>query len=49
MRLKKKKKVSLRKERVRSHKIILNVLIVVNKGIMPGTATRNRNKIEKLE
>jgi hypothetical protein len=37
-RLKEKRKVSLRKEREKSHKRILNVLTAVNKGIMQGTA-----------
>jgi hypothetical protein len=48
-RLKKKKKINLRKERVRSYKVILNILIIVNKGIMPEIATRNRNKIKELK
>jgi hypothetical protein len=48
-RLKEERKVNLRKKRVKSHKMTLNVLIVVNKGIMLKTATRNRNKMEESE
>jgi hypothetical protein len=33
-RLKEKKKVSLKKEKERSHKVTLNILIVGNKNIM---------------
>jgi hypothetical protein len=36
--LKEKKRVNLRKEKEKSHKGILNVLIAENKGIMQGTA-----------
>jgi hypothetical protein len=46
-RLKKKKKVSLRKERERNYKMTLNALTVRNKGITQGTAIRNLNKIEQ--
>jgi hypothetical protein len=45
MRLKGKKRVSLRKERGRSYKIILNILIVGNKNTTQGTVIRNLNKI----
>jgi transcription initiation factor IIE alpha subunit len=48
-RLKEKRRVNLRKERTRNHKIILNALIMVNQSIMPGIITRNRNKMEKLK
>jgi hypothetical protein len=47
-RLRKEKRASLKREKEKSHKIILNILIVVNKGIIPGIVTRNRNKTEKL-
>jgi hypothetical protein len=48
-RLKREKKISLRKKRAKSHKIILNILIVASQDIMSGIITRNRNKTEKLE
>jgi hypothetical protein len=48
-RLKEKRKISLKKKRARSYKVTLNALIMVNKGIILGTAIRNRNKMEKLE
>jgi hypothetical protein len=37
-RLKKEKRINLRKERVRSHKITLNALTAGNKGIIRETA-----------
>jgi hypothetical protein len=46
-RLKEKRRISLRKKKKRSHKVILNALIVANKGIIPETITRNRNKIKE--
>ena len=46
-RLKEEKKVSLRKEKERNHKITLNALIVRNKDIMRGTAIRNLNETEQ--
>jgi hypothetical protein len=45
MRLKKEKRVSLRKEREKNHKKILNVLIAANKNIMQETATQSLNRI----
>jgi hypothetical protein len=48
-RLKEKKKISLRKEKARNHKVTLNALIVISRDIMPGITTRNRNRMEKLE
>ena len=45
-RLKKGRKVSLRKERERNHKITLNALIMRNKNITQETAIRNLNKIK---
>jgi hypothetical protein len=48
-RLRKKRKVSLRRERVKNYKTILNTLIVVNKGIILRTTTRNKNRIKELE
>jgi hypothetical protein len=48
-RLKKEKKISLRKEKVKSHKMILNALIIVNQDIMLRIITRNRNRMEKLK
>jgi hypothetical protein len=47
-RLKEERKVSLKKKRVRSYKITLNILIVISQDIMPGIITRNRNKTEEL-
>jgi hypothetical protein len=38
VRLKKEKKISLRKEKERNYKKILNALTAVNKDIMQGTA-----------
>jgi hypothetical protein len=38
----------LKREKERSHKVILNASIIINKGIMPRIATRNRNKTKKL-
>jgi hypothetical protein len=46
-RLKEGKRISLRKEKERSHKVILNALIVRNKDIMRGIAIRNLNKTEQ--
>jgi hypothetical protein len=40
-RLKKERKVSLGKEKVRSYKIILNALIAENQGITQGTVILN--------
>jgi hypothetical protein len=48
-RLKKKKRASLKRKKGRSHKMILNVSIMANRGIMPGTATQNRNRMKELE
>jgi hypothetical protein len=48
-RLKKEKRVNLRKERARNHKVILNISIVASQGIMLRIITRNRSKIKKLE
>jgi hypothetical protein len=48
-RLKKKRKVNLKREKKKSHKVTLNTLIVINKGIISGITTRNRSKTEKLE
>jgi hypothetical protein len=48
-RSKKKRKINLKKERVKSHKVILNISIVVNRGIIPGIVTQNRNKMEELK
>ena len=45
-RLKKKKRINLRKEKEKSHKVILNTLSVGNKDIMRETAIRNLNKTE---
>jgi hypothetical protein len=38
-RLKEKRKINLRKEKKKSHKVILNTLIVGNKGITQRTIT----------
>jgi hypothetical protein len=46
-RLKKEKKVNLKKERKRSHKIILNTLIIRNKDITQRTVIRNPNKTKQ--
>ena len=48
-RLREEKRVSLRKEKERSHKLTLNTLIVGNKDIMRGTAIRNLNRTEQLK
>jgi hypothetical protein len=48
-RLKKEKKISLKKEKERSHKVTLNISIVINRDIISGIITRNRNKTEKSE
>jgi hypothetical protein len=48
-RLKEEKRISLRKERARSHKVTLNILIVTSRGIILRIAIRNRNKMEKLK
>jgi hypothetical protein len=47
-RLRKEKRASLKKEKEKSHKMTLNALIMINKGIMLRIAIRNRNKTEKL-
>jgi len=39
--LRKKRKVSLKKEKVKSHKMTLNILIVESKGIISEIAIRN--------
>jgi hypothetical protein len=39
--LKKGKRISLKREKARNYKVILNVLTAVNKGITPKTAIRN--------
>jgi hypothetical protein len=48
-RLKKGKKTSSKKKEERSHKMTLNALIIANRDIMPGIATQNRSKTEKLK
>jgi hypothetical protein len=48
-RLKEKKKVSLKKEKGRNHKMILNALIVGNKNIIRETAIRNLNKTKQFK
>jgi hypothetical protein len=48
-RLREERKASLKREKEKSYKVTLNVLIVTSRGIMLKTATRNRSKIEKLE
>jgi hypothetical protein len=48
-RLRKERKASLRKKKEGSHKVILNILIVISRGIMLGIVTRNRSKTEELE
>jgi hypothetical protein len=40
-RLRKEKKASLKKKKEKSHKIILNALIMTNQNIMPGITIRN--------
>jgi hypothetical protein len=45
-RLKGGKRVSLKKEKERSHKVTLNALTAGNKDIMRGTAIRSLNKTE---
>ena len=45
MLLKEKKRVSLKKERAKNHKMILNALTVRNKDTIRETATQNLNKI----
>jgi hypothetical protein len=47
-RLKKEKRANLKKKKERSHKVTLNILIIVSRDIMLGIATRNRNKTKKL-
>jgi hypothetical protein len=47
MRLKKKRRVNLKKEREKSHKMILNALTAVNKDIMQETAILTLNKIKR--
>jgi hypothetical protein len=47
-RSKEKKRVSLKKEREKSHKVTLNALTVRNKNITQKTVTRNPNKTERL-
>jgi hypothetical protein len=37
-RLKKEKRVSLKREKIRSYKVTLNALIMANRDIMPETA-----------
>jgi hypothetical protein len=46
-RLKEGKRVNLRKEKKRSHKVILNILTVGNKDIIRGITIRNLNKTEQ--
>jgi hypothetical protein len=48
-RLKKEKRVSLKREKEKSHKVTLNISIVANRGIMSGIIIRNRNRIKKLK
>jgi hypothetical protein len=38
---KKEKRANLKKKRVKNHKMILNALTAVNRGITPETAIRN--------
>ena len=47
IRLKEEKRVNLKKEKERSHKITLNTLIMGNKNIMRETVIRNLNKTEQ--
>jgi len=46
MRLRKEERASLRKEKERSHKMTLNILIMGNKDITQRIAIRNQNKTE---
>jgi hypothetical protein len=48
-RLKEKRRVSLKKERIRNYKEISNVLIIISRDIMPGITIPNRNRIKELE
>jgi hypothetical protein len=48
-RLKEKRKINLKKERVRSYKVTLNALIMISRDIISGIAIRNRNRMEKLK
>jgi hypothetical protein len=46
-RLRKGKKINLKKEKERSHKITLNALTIENKNITQETAIRNLNKTKQ--
>jgi len=46
-RLKEERKISLKKEKEKSHKITLNVLTMGNKSITQRTVIRNLNKTEQ--
>jgi FixJ family two-component response regulator len=48
-RLKKKREISLKKEKKRNHKMTLNTLTVRNKNIMREITTRNPNKTEQFK
>jgi hypothetical protein len=48
-RLKKKRKINLKKEKEKSHKITLNALTVKNKDITQRTVIRNLNKTKQLK
>jgi hypothetical protein len=45
-RLREGKRINLKKEKERNHKVTLNALIMGNKNIMRGTIIRNLNKTE---
>jgi hypothetical protein len=47
IRLKKEKRISLRKKRGKSYKVISNALTIGNKNITQGTAIRNLNRIKQ--
>jgi hypothetical protein len=47
-RLRKKRKISLKREKAKNYKVTLNALTAGNKNITLKTATRNRSRIEKL-
>jgi hypothetical protein len=48
-RLKEKKRVSLKKEKAKNYKMILNALTAENQGITQGIITRSLNKIKQPE
>jgi hypothetical protein len=47
--LREKKRVNLKKERVKNHRVISNALTVRNKSITQRTVTRNPNRIRQLK